>query len=767
MATASKTVSWAFATRITTLATNTTLATATRHDFAAITIDMPELTRTIRSVKLRVTARDAFTAITIYRFQGWRLGIKLGAVAFDDLDYSPAIAFGQSEHETLIVERDVTAYFVTNFGAGASQTCQVGVAFQTQTASNVNCITAELYVTYDYSNTAATQLRCIEIPIQGHHTSIDTSDVEIGTTAGVSNAPANQIPILDGSGTFCPEAGKVFKAIYLRVTAIDNVGAAATNFNLSVKLDAGTYDARATIEQSLISAAPYRDLIDLMVAPYSITTSAAHALVMKSSLTATFENISVVLVVVYTFTLSGTTREQHSVRAPLDNDRSALDPVMTGFDDRYTVVLDVQEPGTITLQQSGLVIYDQMTNAVSSNSQINCTGQAVRSMVHTGTGAGAFRSAPSVWVRRCDHDSSAWTLVRGVNRLTVNCKVSVYAIVTELNGYAIINYTADVPAMGLGSGNRSCAYSLVSATGGSGTGTILTEERLPSVPTTPWRLSGAWLDIGGRTGSANALVYKAQRKTGEDSGAGWYTKVCTGNSFILIGRKERILPVTDWARQSSFSTLGMDIFATRQWHIAHGNASVEWCATTWIALHGISFTVAGTVLIRGVPAANGGAVRIYADDGAGAIEYITSVTIAGGAGAFTVEVCDSTRNYFCTYNVGGEKGWSGFGTPGTSTFNIAVGLTVGLAFASRKRIPMQTIKLSTAEDVRFTMRDSTTGALLAGLTVFVVSLCKKGGTSHSVITPTITDLGGGLYNLALTTTHTNTENWARVMMCAV
>ena len=38
-------------------------------------------------------------------------------MAFDDVDYATTAA-NTGDHETLIVERDVTSYFVTNFGAG-------------------------------------------------------------------------------------------------------------------------------------------------------------------------------------------------------------------------------------------------------------------------------------------------------------------------------------------------------------------------------------------------------------------------------------------------------------------------------------------------------------------------------------------------------------------------------------------------------------------------------------------------------------------------
>jgi hypothetical protein len=65
------------------------------------------------------------------------------------------------------------------------------------------------------------------------------------------------------------------------------------------------------------------------------------------------------------------------------------------------------------------------------------------------------------------------------------------------------------------------------------------------------------------------------------------------------------------------------------------------------------------------------------------------------------------------------------------------------------------LKVSTTRNVGVLMLDSTdhiTGK--ASLTLTITA--SKDGASFASITPTVTDLGSGVYNLALTTTHTNT-----------
>lgn len=80
---------------------------------------------------------------------------------------------------------------------------------------------------------------------------------------------------------------------------------------------------------------------------------------------------------------------------------------------------------------------------------------------------------------------------------------------------------------------------------------------------------------------------------------------------------------------------------------------------------------------------------------------------------------------------------------------------------------VQQIKQSTADNVRFAMRSAATGDLLSGLAASItLAICKKGSTSHTTITPTITDVGSGLYDAALTSSHGDTIGVATIVATA-
>lgn len=76
-------------------------------------------------------------------------------------------------------------------------------------------------------------------------------------------------------------------------------------------------------------------------------------------------------------------------------------------------------------------------------------------------------------------------------------------------------------------------------------------------------------------------------------------------------------------------------------------------------------------------------------------------------------------------------------------------------------------KVSTAVHVRVFMKSTGDGQALPGLAaVLVIQIAKSGDTSFSTISPTVTDLGSGWYDLFLTTTHTNTLGLANFHVTA-
>lgn len=666
-----KTVRYAFETHLANLATNTTLGTATRHDFAAITVEIPETgSRTFLSVVAVLTWRDAFTTAGT-EVTGVRLGSKVGAAAFIDLDRS----FTQTDtgdHLLDVWTLDITGNFTTNFGAGATQTCQIGVAVSSDVASNIGGgITCELLITYEFDDdVGTTRVQSIGIPIQSGPTFMSTSHVEIGVTGGTVGAPANQIPALD---TYLEESGKTYKQAFI-VLESSCAGQATTDFASYVQIDATAEVARATIEQALSTNAPTKDIFTYDTTTHS--TASAHAFKMRSDLANRFSCIGGVLWVTYTYNKSTSTRVMAQQLIPftqydVDNESLAkggnpsvgVDPLA------LQAIFDVQEPGTITLKQSATMFVHDNGAGAPTSFVIAAGGQANRTYT-----CGSFTHTPIV--HRGDH-SSGWTIARGRNVWNILYHINGTQKLGSMQAYALVTYSADVPAAGTEAKARAVNFfgktfettltqtSSVAASGGG--------QRVPTLDA-GYSIQGAFIDGTLRLNAGTCLINMAvDIATGEyENGtitnpilAFPIVKVIAGNGSELCCYSFKVPVTRRFKRRNDTLVNGLDIEVAREWYYILGAAALSsW--TTWITYHAISYTVSGTLYINHV--ASGGTVKVYAINPDSTREFIAQGTAAfsGSIGAFSIPVPDNTRNYVAEHHNASNHGASQETTPGGS-----------------------------------------------------------------------------------------------------
>lgn len=660
----------AFETRITDLATNTTLGTATRHDFASITLNVPETTsRTFLSVRLRLTWRDRFTAANAVT--GVRVGIKLGAAATSDIDTSYTVV-NTGDHAYYEWERDVTAEFVANFGAGATQTVVASIAVSTTSASNIGgSITACLIVCYKYDDdVGTTRIKTVPIPIQSHHTTLTTSQQEIGTTGGTNNAPASQYPALD---SYLPEASKTYDGVYLEMRANDE-SAATTDITPYLQIDAVAEVARGLIGQALQTPQPWTDILLIDTGTYA--TNVTHAIKMRADVTDRLCFAGGFLWVTYTYDKSATTTVIAVAVVPVTQAHDDSIGMILAESSAFTLAdaqvliaeLDIQEPGTITIKQSAVVWNYHITSTIVGNPTVAAAGATGR--LYTAVAATAGEHPV---VHRCDH-GSGWTLTRGKNRLTWS--IFSAAANTRHNlqsAYAVITYTASAPAGGATRTTRTASFLV--------TGVVAPSVSSIDIPTTNQRaadLGSAWSLLGAMIEGRYCRAGSTRLQLGLALGAGEYD--ATG--FLYFAQPAQIVGEVnfDWlvfaytraCNRHNFAT-GKLAVQTKRRYLGNGNFIVtvaHWSQV--LCFHNITWTVAGTITIAGAPAANGKNVIIHAVDAAGVEERIATVVTAGGAGGYTCEVPDNTRTYFATYVDGATMGRSADGTPGAGTFDVTI-----------------------------------------------------------------------------------------------
>jgi len=594
----------------------TSLAAATRSDFAAITLYVPETTtRTFRSVAVQITCRD--NSATAQDLTSWLIGIKLGAVAFDDATVTNTIAHS-SEHQTHTFTRDVTSYFATNFGAGATQTCQVGVQFGGSVTIN---ITAKLIITYEYDDASqTTRIKTVRIPLESATGALTTTLTEIGT---------NQVPLLD---TFLPESTKVFRDIFFEVMG-NEANAGVTNTNLSLALDAEAADNTGVIENALASSCWFYYIWQRL----AMTTNVTHAfnLATVSTTGSTFNHMAIVLVVTYEYDHSASTTILNSVMLPVyfsgtRGGSAAADQ------DRYERKFFIEEPTTIALVQSGVLLYWGTTSAFNIN--VLCGSQAARTYTVVGGTVAGMHNV----MQRIDSggaQGAGITLARGENTLTANYYFASAIDLGGASGWCYLNYTSGKASAGAAVHNHTI-FHLIGGQIAAAAKRAFTATA-PNIPEADYyAMTALCLQyLWGSPGNSQAI--EAEVLSGEGAGDGWRILY---NKFLQWDVENGVAtgvgpPIDEFDRYPQDQrALGLVLESSRVYQ--RQSVGNTWDALAmWITYHAISYDIAGAVTPN--PGA-GVAVQAYRTD---TKEYLNTAN-TDVSGNYTMKWYDNVIEVF-------------------------------------------------------------------------------------------------------------------------
>lgn len=588
-----KTIEYAFASRSTQLATATSLASATFHDFTSTTIYIPETTnRTFKSVQIIFTARDAYTVV--YNLAGARVKTTINSVASSNTDYAPTAITNTGEHVTWIWAHDCTADFVANFGTGTSQTVYPSIAISTATAANAQFHSARLIITYEYDDSASTQIKTVRIPIQSHHTTLTTSAVEVGTTGGTANASANQIPQLS---TFLPENSVTIRQAFFEVWVNDTSGA-TTDLVPELTLDSTT-SSPGTIECALNSGTMWHWIGIYDTATYA--TSSAHAFKWRdTTTTARYNCLGAVLTVTYEYNEANTTTVLNSVILGLsdeiDSQQASPGGTSSGDQGRYEKTYWVNEPGSITMAQSGLVIF--YANSSGATPIVACGSQTAR----TYTLASLVNSGGSCIVHRSDHNSGWTSLSSGKNSLQFNIYDSTSNSTTQITGaYIILNYTSG-KATKTGMHNHSTYWSLASAATSGAAPSILeiatTNQKTPVIPETNYFINDVnYLLFNQYSTSNTGAELLVEILSGEWLQDGWkLAGNFDGNGDSELGTLTVCYSATSLFNKYNQASGKCNIETARKYRVyGHQNTFHLQGLGVWVTYSTITYSVSGTI----------------------------------------------------------------------------------------------------------------------------------------------------------------------------
>lgn len=432
MATTVKTIEYAFP--LSTGAVNS----ATARDFTSITIYIPE-TPTFKSVILETSSHSwngtqSVTAVL--------MGISLGAVARNDTTVTQTIV-NSAENYSFIFTRDVTSYFQTNWtGTNMAAGCRLTV-----TGPATASATAKLIITYTFDDTSATtRIKTVRIPIDGNTGGLTTNLTNVG---GISN----QIPNLS---TFLPENSVVIRDIFFETYTHTGAVAGTTDIAMNLRFDgtntlSTTYEGGATTDYSI-------KRIDKSLTLFN-TGATSNVEASTGNVATPFTCLGGIIYVTYEYNHTNSTTILNSLMMPVIDGHGWTGGNTETESDVFTFDLNISEPGTITLLQSGVLISTSDSGAIDLNVRIG--DQTARTFSHPAS----LRSGNVFQTRRFDSgaagDPSNLALGFGVNTITIRCNTTGTTLGTfgsNLTGIMIINYTSGKDSKGDGAHNKTTLW---------------------------------------------------------------------------------------------------------------------------------------------------------------------------------------------------------------------------------------------------------------------------------------------------------------------
>lgn len=364
---------------------------------ATISLAIPETTgRTFRSVYVEVWGNHATANITDVAIE-----LDVGGVN-DTGPVFGTVHTGTGEDFTTIHLADFTSHFVSNY-SGTSTDAVLTVSF---TGPGSNVAGAKIYITYDYDDSASTQIHTVKLFIGS----------DLGTLA--SPTSAFSVPDLDA---LLPETSIVYRDVFFVLRSVHSSN--SVDSTVQARLDAEGFATLAVVEGSSKLDTRYT----LFYSRNDMDTSVVHTVEFQDTTSVGLNHASVELVVTYEYANSSTTQAK----------------TVTHFLG--------QEPtagGTSLISQlQSIRVAEDSPSLLSGYVHLNFSTAKVNG---TGTiGVNAFSTRVytlNILQKDCGQDllhdfTSDVTLVKGDNSIELKVTPSIASLVNGLGSYVTFTYS--------------------------------------------------------------------------------------------------------------------------------------------------------------------------------------------------------------------------------------------------------------------------------------------------------------------------------------
>jgi len=590
---------------------------------ADITINIPEnTTRVFESVILDIFVHDN-EATVADDLAAANMGVSCdGGTTWTDRNVTTTLA-DTGEHMSYHFQADVTAEFTARF-SGVSDTARFRLQCDYSTVGQqfLN-ISAKVIITYRFDDTSqTTRIKTVRIPID----SLTTRP-----TAGTATSLGTDcIPILDN----LPEASKTFRAIFTEIY-LNTAPGATGDGTLTLDLNTTPTMTTGTIENGQLSPILIRISWDLLAA--AMTTNAAHTLRFTPNTTAMGTTVGGWVVVTYEYNYDTSTSYMNSLFIPLGPPASTLSA--SGDLDEWEDEFFIEEPATITLAQSAVVLFADISATVVSMSVL-AGGQTARTYTlnqQTGQAGGVFI------VQRIDSGGAAGvgiTLARGRNTFTVQAYDSSGSFVSAVSGFLILNYTSGEAAGGAVQHNQTIAVSVFDTQ--AVVSALRAANGVVSLPPANYWLNGVMGHVLLNRDTAMGLELQVEYKAGEGSENGFAILGSLLNgAFSERHTMEAFFDGSDFYNRYPTDPRDLiDLEAARNYRVLTTFTAMQ-SLLLWVTYHSITFTFSGNV--RGYTG-DGSSITVDVFRADTDEKLYTATTSAGGG--YTVTVYDDTMTMY-------------------------------------------------------------------------------------------------------------------------
>ena len=479
-----------------------TLATLTDNSLTAMsgrTIYIPEFASTVtfKKVVAMVSCGEAVT-VTPGNVSAKRLDVRFDGGTTTTYNNTTTHT-GSGEQQEIFFMYDITDHFTTYWTTGTSKSLDLNVLINHSIGNMVN-VNVSVYITYEYEDTEATQIKTVRIPLDHPITALASSK---GTAIAT-------IPNLD---SYLPEASKTYRNIFINYEG--NIQSTTTaDFTINMEIDSlGAYTPtirEAAAASQVWARYLYTDLESLA----GFTTSATHDLYVWGSTTNLFCHAQVWLTVTYEFDATSNNGMMVSLVLPSEL-ASPMGGTTSNDAQRGMREFWIQE-GNPSLQRLAFyAFWDQANTLGGLNWRLGNSSYTT----YTDT-ASQLCGGNGCMIR----DDTAFSAVRGRNVYYADAyRTDATDLGFNVGGYFLVNYTCDKPADGYGAANKTIFWNLANT--GTGTAAVVRDiaATAPDIPESNYFLNAVGTNykyITNSTGNA-AGVTVLYEKTVAEGGIQW------------------------------------------------------------------------------------------------------------------------------------------------------------------------------------------------------------------------------------------------------